>query len=368
MNSNKRNPLVSLFIFIIFIVFSYLIVKSFFKDDSGGGIVVSRSKAFVFVTNNELIKKNHLDDLYDETRTNKIVLDKNYAITTNDKVKGKLFLNPDKTELFFSNMDEEPKYYKMTLDKSDFLIPYSFNENSTIMNFAVLGSDLKYYKVSFSINENVEGMDIENKEWNELGTKLEGSYTNIYYKIIDEYCHLEMYLPVVYDESKYTEKVYNDLRDAVEKTITIEKLDSLDYGYFCFNTDDIKINDKVTLKLKDKQVFQYYSKNENDTKVSYTVISLITSNNVIMVYDIDDKDIYNKYLDKENTRRKEYTYKDIKTYLLYKDDNPNKYESIIFDIDDHYYMVSPLKNDGNVEDNSIELWINSVIDGILDIK
>ena len=370
-NSKSKNIFTAI-VLIIFIILSYAIVKSFFSDSKPKSLLGDDSN-FSFVYDTKLLNDKTLNEMYDDTRTNKVVINKNYGKATDDVKKGKLFLNPNKFEFYFSNTDEEPKYYKLSIKNQDYLTIYKLNDSKNVVNFVILGSDLKYYKISISINRNTSEMDAQDKTWKEIGKKDLSIYTNAYYKVIDDICHIELYLPTLYNEEKYSEEVITELRDKLEKSISIEEVDNYEYNYYSFDLENINLDNKTKLLLKDAKVYQYFSIDDKTNKISYTSLTLIGDNQkLVNISDIDDIDKFNNYLDSEETRRNEYSYKGYNVNLLYNDKDVSKdgiiYSSILFDIDGHYYLITTLNNEKKVNDSNIDAFIDNYINGILEIN
>ena len=369
----KSKNFFTVFILIIFIILSYTIVKSFFgNSSSNNNNSFSKDGTFSFVYDKELLEGKILDEMYDDNRTNKVVINKNYIKSSGDINKGKLFIKPSKMEYVFSNTGESPKYYKMTIKKQDYLTLYNLNEKGNKINFLILGSDLKYYKISVFIGLNTEKMDINDKSWKKIEEKTLSVHPNIYYKVIDEKCNVGIELPVVFNEEKYSEERYNELRDKIEESISIEEINDFSSNYYSFDLDNIKINNNVTLLLKDSKIYQYYSKNDEENNISYTLITFIKDNGFVSFSDIDDIDKFKSYLDNNSIRAKEVNYKNIKTYLLYNDSDVSSkggiYKSILFEIDNHYYLLTPVDQNEVINDNSIESFISNNVSGILEIN
>ena len=289
-NNTKNSKFITALIVIIFIVLAYALVKSFFGDSPGNKNKLRTGGSFNIVYD---LDKEVLDDMYDETRTYKVVLDTNYGKATKDIKKNKVYLSPSKMEYIFTNNSDNKKNYKLTID-SEWLNVYKVDAINNKLYFVVLGSDLKYYEVNISIKKNPEDVNLEEKSWVTLGKTSDLSiYDNSYYKVIDDVCCITLDLPVVFDKDKFTDKVYDNLRNKIIDSISIEEYQNYDNNYLKMNLKNIKLDNRVTLLLKNSKISQYYSSNNIKTNISYTVIYLYNkSNNLVGIYDIDSIEEY----------------------------------------------------------------------------
>ncbi|MBR4350673.1 MAG: hypothetical protein IKP98_00385 [Bacilli bacterium] len=322
---NKSRNLFTLIIVVLFLVFSYYIIKSYFKDDTPSNTYVSGS--FSFVYNNKQI-----DDklMYDETRTVKVVKNKNYTASTND-VKSDLFIKLSKVNYYFDNV-------KLSID-SNYLDVYQIDNN--VIRLVVLGNDLRYYSINVSILKNGEEVDISDKTWKSLGKSQLSVYPAQYYKVINDKYSLYVEYPFLLSKEKYPEKEYNKLISRVEKSIKIEDIDNSNY-YFTYNSD-IKLDDKITLKIKDLKLNTY----SQELRDNYSLTKLVyynQNNELITINEIDNLD---KYLETVNVAG-EHNYKDLSVKVL--DNN-----TLII----NNYLIN---YDRSVSD------LDSFINGVLEIK
>lgn len=365
-NDGKSNKFITAFIIIVFLILSYTLVKSFFGESKPtSNSIYSKDGSFSFIYDTKYLSDKELNKMYDETRTNKVVANKNYGKTTKDVVKGKLFLKPSNFYYVFSNASKNPKYYKLTIKDLDYISIYKVNETKNYIYLAVLGTDLKYYIITMSINNNTDEINLEDKSWVNAGKVDLSAYDNAYYKVIDEVCNIQVIMPAVYNTDKYSKKTMDGLKDKIIDSISIESIDNFEYNYYSYDQDDIKLSDNITLLLKDSKMYQYYSKNDEKNDISYTTITLIKDNRFVLFTDIDDVDKYNKYLENNGYTYNEHDYKGIKAYTVYQN---NKFDSLLLNIDNHYYKVSSIENNLSVNESSIEEWITNYIDGILAIN
>ena len=372
-NDNKSRNIFTVLILVIFIILSYSIIKSFFGDITIKKVNhFDKDGSFTFLYDTKLLNKNFLNEMYDENRTNKVVIDRNYSKTTGDIKVGKINLEASKLNYYFSNTAENPSYYQLTIKNIDYLKLYKVNESKNVMYFAILGSDLKYYTITMSINYNTDDMSVDNKEWVEYDKDVLGIYPNLYYKIIDDKCHIEMSLPILLNNEKYSKSIYVELRDKLEKSISIKSIDNYEYNYYSFDLKNVKLNNNVTLLLDNSKVYQYYSKNDIKNDISYTAMVLLDNNRYVSITEIDDFDKYSIFLEKNGYKIKEYNYTGIKAYLLYSAISESNdgaiYTSILFDIDNNYYVITPIGNNEITNNSLIDTWIDQTINNIIAIN
>ena len=364
MKDNKTNTVFTLIVIAIFLILSYSIVKSFFGDDSNNGKTFSKNGSFRFILDDKELSDKNLKAMYDENRTNKVVMDKNYIKATGDENKGKLFLNPNSIEYYFTNAPENGTYYKLTIKDANVLNLYRLNDKDLYMHFAVLGSDLKYYSMTISINEVTDDMDKDDKEWKRMGSINMSVQTNAYYKLIDDKCCIQIIFPTVYDESKFLDDSYNKLVKKVEDSISIEEIKDFEYNYYKFDVNNIKLSDKATLLTKDGKLFQYYPKS-NDS-YSYTTVTFITKDKAVSVSEIDNADNYKLYQQNNGYTMKEYDYNGIETYLITHDGT--NIESFVFNIDNTYYEIKSLVAGDTCREDTVNDYITRLIDGVIRIN
>ncbi len=371
MNNNKKNSkFITVLVIFIIVVLCYAFVNSFFSDDKGNKNRLGKG-SFNFVYN---LDKDILNKLYDDKRTYKVVLDKNYGNTTGDRNKGKLYFEPKKIEYYFKNNSENPNYYKMTINSDGYLYLYKIDTFNNIISFAILGSDTKYYTASVAIKSTTDKMNLENKSWVKLDKEIELSiYPSTYYKVIDNDSCIELNLPILLDEDKFSEKIYKELKDKMEKSISIESITDYEYNYLSLGLNNKKISDNATLLLKDSRINYYQSVYDKNSKLSYTILFLMNKNkNMVGVLEIDTIDEYENYIKNLGLISKDYKYKDLDTKLYYKESSVYPegiaYESVMFKIDNKYYMVTTYAFYEKVNDSNIDNWIDNLISGVLEIK
>lgn len=367
--SEKNSKIVTIFLVVVFLILSYSLVKSFFGKSTNEENVFT-GKSFSFVYDTRLLSEENLNKMYDSTRTNKVVMKRNYERLTTNPGNGKINLKTNNLEFYFSNENVEPIYYKLTFKDIDYLNIYSINEKNNAIKFALLGSDLKYYDLTISIGKMNDTIDKTSTDWKEAEKSKIALYPNNFYKVLDDYCYVNVLLPDALNEVKITELVYDELKEKVLSSISIEKVDGSNIYYKV--DKNIKLSNKVTLLVKDNNIIQYYYLKEETKNVALMNISFIKDNNVTVFAEIEDINTYNIYLDNAGYKRKEYNYKGFDTYLIYNDEsitsNGIKYDSFIIKIGDRYYTVGTYNEKEAINDDSIENWINGLIDGILSIN
>ena len=368
MNNNTNNSkFITLFIIALFIIFSYAIIKGFFNENRNP--IHTKDKDFNFIYDIELLNKDNLDKLYDETRTNRVVIKKNYERTTGNPGNNKIKLNTSNIDYIFSNGAETPTYYKLTLKDIDYLNIYSINESNSSIKMLILGTDLKYYNISLSILALNDKIDKNNKEWNAYEKNDVSIFPNELYKVVDDYCLINLNLPYAMNEAKIKESVFFDLKDKLTRSISIEKVNESSTNYYSFDAKDINLSKNIKLKIKDNKVNNYFYRHDDNSNISLTLISFIKGDRVISLSEIEDKEIFNSYIDNYGFKRKEYNYRGNNITLLYLDNKVSNegiiYDSIIFDIDNKYYSVNSLNKEDVVNDNNIDTWIDSLISDFL---
>lgn len=331
MNQDKKSRnIFTLIVVVLFLVFSYYLIKSYFEENTPDNIYLPGSFSFVFNT-------NEIDDklMYDENRTVKVVKNSNYTDATGD-IKGKLFLKSSKMEYYFDSI-------KISIDNKDYIDVYRINKDT--IRLVVLGTDLNYYKIDLYIGINTDEMDINDKSWKDLGKNISCIYPCQYYKVINDKYSIFIEFPKVINEEKLSKEEYNKLVNKIKKIVRIEEVNNDSY-YVLYNSN-IKLNNNVTLLLKDKKIDTYYSKMNSDYSVTY--LSYYNQNNeLININEIDNIDNYLKTVNVVG----EYIYKDYNVKSL--DNN-----SIIIEIDNKYYLIN---NNRNISD------LNTYLDGILEIE
>ena len=371
MKTEKNSKFITIFIIGVFLILSYSLIKGFFGESTNEENVFAGNKKFSFIYDTRLLSDKNLDKMYDSTRTNRVVMKKNYERITGNPKKSLINLNVNNIDFYFSNGNEEPTYYKLSLKDIDYLNVYSINEKNNAIKFLILGSDLKYYNLSISINKLTENMDKTNKEWQVAEKSRVSLYPNNYYKVVDDYCYIDLLLPDALNEVKITELIYKELKEKILSSISVEKVEGNNISYKV-DSKNIKLSDNITLLVKDNKIFQYYYLKDDSIDVSLMTIGFIKDNNVIVFAEIEDIDKYNAYLDSSGYKKKEYNYKGLEISLIYNDEsitsNGIKYDSFIIKIDDRYYTASTYMEKSIVNDSSIDTWTDNLINGILDIK
>ena len=365
MNVDKKTRnIFTLIVIGLFLVFSYVIVNSYYGETKTKK-TLNHTGPFSFMYDISKINEKSLNEMYDSTRTNKVVLDKNYTKVTNDVYKGKIFVNPTNIDYYFVN---ENNGYKLSFKKEDYLTVNKFGDNDGVLNLIILGTDLKYYKIKISINKNTDKMDLNNKNWVKGEKSVSSIYVNNYYKVIDNNCNINIEFPSMTNEEKYSDSVFGRLIDKIEKSISIEPVNDIKYNYYLLTNDDIKLDKKTKLILSDKKERLYLSSSDSEYDYSLTVLTLIdSSDKYITIAEIDNFDNYCSYYDKVGYR-KNYKYKDYNTWLV-KNNGSEYYGGIIFEINKKYYLVNNMKYSQATLDNSkIDEFINTYIDGVLEIK
>ncbi|MBR4830743.1 MAG: hypothetical protein IKZ96_03145 [Bacilli bacterium] len=327
---NKSRNIFTLIVVVLFLIFSYYLIKSFFEEKTPDNTYTPGSFSFVFNT-------NEIDDklMYDENRTVKVVKNSNYTDATGD-IKSKLFLKSSKIDYYFDSI-------KISIDNKDYIDVYRIDKDS--IRLVILGTDLNYYKIDLYIGINTDEMDINDKSWKDLGKNIACIYPCQYYKVINDKYSIFIEFPKVINEEKYPKEEYNKLVNKIKKIVRIEEINNESY-YVLYNSD-IKLNDNVTLLLKDKKIDTYYSKMNSDYSLTY--LSYYNQNNeLININEIDNIDNYLKTVNVVG----EFNYKDYNVKSL--DNN-----SIIIEIDNKYYLIN---NNRNISD------LNTYLDGILEIE
>lgn len=322
---NKSRNIFTIIIVVLFLVFSYYIIKSYFKDENKANTYVSGSFSFVYDN-----KKINDKLMYDEKRTVKVVKDKNYTETTND-IKSDLFLKLSKVDYYYDGI--------MLSIGDSFLDVYEINNKG--IKLVVLGNDLKYYGINISILPNSEGIDINDKTWKKVDGKYLSIYPTQYYRVINDKYSLYVEYPFLLNKEKYSEKEYNKLISRVEESIKAEEIDNPNY-YFAYS-NDIKLDDKITLKLKFLRLDTYAQ--EKYENYSLTKLIYYNQNNELVTFsEIDNVD---KYLETVNVIG-EHNYKDYSVKVI--DSN-----TLIIS----NYLINYSNNTSNID---------SFIEGILEIK
>ncbi len=322
---NKSRNIFTIIIVVLFLVFSYYIIKSYFKDENKANTYVSGSFSFVYDN-----KKINDKLMYDEKRTVKVVKDKNYTETTND-IKSDLFLKLSKVDYYYDDI--------MLSIGDSFLDVYEINNKG--IKLVVLGNDLKYYSINISILPNSEGIDINDKTWKKVDGKYLSIYPTQYYRVINDKYSLYVEYPFLLNKEKYSEKEYNKLISRVEESIKTEEVDNINY-YFAYS-NDIKLDDKITLKLKFLRL-DTYAQEKNDNYLLTKIVYYNPNNELVTFSEIDNVD---KYLETVNVIG-EHNYKDYSVKVI--DSN-----TLIIS----NYLINYSNNTSNID---------SFIEGILEIK
>ena len=320
----------TIFIFIVFVIFSYALVKSFFEEQVEESIYTEGNFRFIYNTK-EINKKL----MYDDNRTVGVVMNKNYTNKTND-IKSKLFIKPLNIDYYYDNI-------KLSIKKSDYLDVYMLDKD---IRLVILGSDLSYYKIRIGISENNELINMDKKGWQAAPKSIMSIYPNVYYKVINDKYNVFIELPGLLNEEKYPESEYKELKNKIISLIDVKE-EPTTSNYYVINEDKIKLDNKTSLLLSDIKIDSYTSKKENN--YSYTKLSY---NNSISISEIDDIDNYLKEYDSYGSR----STVDYKGYSVQKLVNDN---SLLFEIDNKYYKISTNKSIDNID---------SFIEGILEIK
>ena len=371
-NSGKNSKFITICIIGLFLILSYSLVKSFFNDGTSKGVAFSKDGSFNFIYDVSLLSKENLEAKYDSNRTNEVVINMNYSKTTGDNYKGKLLLNPSNIDYYFINSVDNPKYYKLSLKDIKYLNLYSLNQKDNVISFAILGSDLKYYTMNIYVGLKDDKMDLSDKEWKENGKSNLSIYPNTFYKVIDDKVAIHLELPSVYNESKITESIYEELKNKIMNSISVEETKEFNTNYANLDNKNIKLNDNATLLVKDTNIIQYYSTTDKTSGLSFTTATYIKDNSLISFSELDDKDKFESYIKSNNYKLKDYNYNGISTMLIYDDNSISsdgiKYDSFVFNINDTYYLIGSLTNKETINDNNIDTWISNIINGILKIK
>ena len=155
-------------------------------------------------------------------------------------------------------------------------------------------------------------------------------------------------------------------------SISVEETKEFNTNYANLDNKNIKLNDNVTLLVKDANIIQYYSTTDKTSGLSFTTATYIKDNSLISFSELDDKDKFESYIKSKNYKLKDYNYNGISTMLIYDDNSVSsdgiKYDSFVFNINDTYYLIGSLTNKETVNDNDIDTWISNTINGILKIK
>lgn len=323
---NKSRNIFTLIIVVLFFVFSYYIIKTYFKEDIPSNLYVSGSFSFVF-------DQKQIDDklMYDNVRTVKVVKDKNYTNSTLD-VKGDLFLKTSKINYYFDNI-------KLSIDSNNYLDVYQVDNK--VIRLVILGNDLNYYSINVSIVKNSETTDLSDKSWKHFEKSIMSIYPSQYYKVINDTYSVYVEFPSLLNKEKYSESEYNKLVNRVKKDIKIEEIESSNY-YFTYNSN-IKLDDKITLKIKDLKL-DTYTQEKHD---NYSLTKLIYYNQNGELVTINEIDNLDKYLETVNITG-EYNYKDYNVKVL--DNN-----TLILD----KYLI-------NYSNSTLN--IDSFINGVLEIE
>ena len=290
---NKSRNIFTIIIVVLFLVFSYYIIKSYFKDENKANTYVSGSFSFVYDN-----KKINDKLMYDEKRTVKVVKDKNYTETTND-IKSDLFLKLSKVDYYYDGI--------MLSIGDSFLDVYEINNKG--IKLVVLGNDLKYYCINISILPNSEGIDINDKTWKKVDGKYLSIYPTQYYRVINDKYSLYVEYPFLLNKEKYSEKEYNKLISKVEESIKAEEVDNINY-YFAYS-NDIKLDDKITIKLKFLRL-DTYAQEKNDNYLLTKIVYYNPNNELVTFSEIDNVD---KYLETVNVIG-EHNYKDYSVKVI----------------------------------------------------
>ena len=290
---NKSRNIFTIIIVVLFLVFSYYIIKSYFKDENKANTYVSGSFSFVYDN-----KKINDKLMYDEKRTVKVVKDKNYTETTND-IKSDLFLKLSKVDYYYDGI--------MLSIGDSFLDVYEINNKG--IKLVVLGNDLKYYCINISILPNSEGIDINDKTWKKVDGKYLSIYPTQYYRVINDKYSLYVEYPFLLNKEKYSEKEYNKLISRVEESIKVEEVDNINY-YFDYS-NDIKLDDKITIKLKFLRL-DTYAQEKNDNYLLTKIVYYNPNNELVTFSEIDNVD---KYLETVNVIG-EHNYKDYSVKVI----------------------------------------------------
>ena len=290
---NKSRNIFTIIIVVLFLVFSYYIIKSYFKDENKANTYVSGSFSFVYDN-----KKINDKLMYDEKRTVKVVKDKNYTETTND-IKSDLFLKLSKVDYYYDGI--------MLSIGDSFLDVYEINNKG--IKLVALGNDLKYYSINISILPNSEGIDINDKTWKKVDGKYLSIYPTQYYRVINDKYSLYVEYPFLLNKEKYSEKEYNKLISKVEESIKAEEVDNINY-YFAYS-NDIKLDDKITIKLKFLRL-DTYAQEKNDNYLLTKIVYYNPNNELVTFSEIDNVD---KYLETVNVIG-EHNYKDYSVKVI----------------------------------------------------
>lgn len=327
----KSRNIFTLFIVVLFIIFSYYIVKSFFDDNKPSNIYNEGS--FKFVYDMSSIDKKLM---YDENRTVDTVMKFYYSKTTEDTDKEKIFLSPSKIDYYTNGL-------KLSIKKDNYLDVYKLGDGKIYLT--VMGTDLQYYKVIVSINNNTEEIDVTDKSWKQNDSNQISLFPYFYYKVINDNYSVSIEFPALLNKDKYTKEVYDELVKKIKKIVSYEEIDNSS-NYYLLDIDDIRINDKTKLLLKNSKIDSYYSKNYES--YSLTTISYLNQNNeYITISEINNIDNYIGTVSITG----EYNYKDYNIRII---DNT----SIIIKIDDNYYLI----NHSNKSISDIDSYLRGVLE------
>ena len=406
--SSKKKPLknnkiilivgIVLGVVVITLGLVFLLGKNVDKISGGDDINdAMESKEFEFVFDIDSITDEwwnlHNHDFLGVNYSNKDTYNQNF-INDLGNPYGKLSIQPlgfsQKVEIGYDISTKKSDKYLMEIKDNDFLlwqqiksIDDHVNMSSSILNFYVLGNDLQFYQIRFSVEKNPKNIELTKGTWNVIDSSAEGYVTiDAYYPINSDRC---FYLDFpgytsnpnkLLDDKSDVEKLVKKVTSLITFTEITDETNDDEFGFLSVSLDDIKLDEKTVFHVSTMKIVSWHGGHKDivgHNHDGYAVLSVYNnSGNRVNITEFTSVESRDETIKKANEILLEYIYKGRKIYIVtYPDDvdeyYKGKYNSIMFEANGFWYNVGTW---GSVNSAGLDVnnWIDTMISGVFSLN